>query len=79
MSTNSKMSAENIRVHIELLKNRLDNIEDALNVQEEVIDLLYEKSKSLFEDALKETKSLNEGDIIKKAFKKGRIPKILNS
>ena len=77
MSTGAKMSTENIRVQIELLKNKLDNIEETLNVQEEVLDLLYRKSKSLFEDAIKETRTFSQEDIIRRAFTKGRIPKIL--
>lgn len=77
MSTGVKMSTENIRVQIELLKNKLDNIEETLNIQEEVLDLLSRKSKSLFEDAIRETRTFNQEDIMRKAFTKGRIPKIL--
>lgn len=77
MSTGVKMSTENIRVQIELLKNKLDNIEKTLNVQEEVLDLLSRKSKSLFEDVIKGTHSFSQEDIMRRSFTKGRIPKIL--
>jgi predicted nucleic-acid-binding protein len=77
MSPTTKMNTESIRVQIELLKNKLDSIEETLNVQEEALDLLYKKSKCLFEDAIKETQTCSQENIMRKAFTNGRIPKIL--
>lgn len=73
------INLEKIRFQIELLKERLDNIDKVLNVQEEAINLLQENTKSLFKEA---TVSYNSTDsveeIMKSVFFKGRLPKIFN-
>lgn len=73
------INLEKIRSQIDLLKERLDNIDKVLNVQEEAINLLQENTKSLFKEA---TVSYNSTDsveeIMKSVFFKGRLPKILN-
>ena len=79
MSNSSQNESFNkIRTQIEFLKERLENIDKTLEVQEEVLDLLYENSKSLLHDALytdDETVSVNE--IMKRAFSGKALPKIL--
>ena len=67
-----------IRTQIELLKDRLNNIDKTLEVQEEVLDLLYENSKSLLHDALyTDDESISVNEIMKRAFSGRTLPKIL--
>lgn len=81
MSTNEPdktKSLEIIRSQVELLKQRLDNIEKTLNLQEQLLNLLQENSKSLTQEAFSYKKENNSTDtVMKNAFCKGSLPKIL--
>lgn len=79
MTTRSfELSLEKIRSQIDQLKERLENIDKVLNVQEEAINLLHENTKALLQEA---TVSYNNTDsteeIMKKFFSTGKLPKIL--
>ena len=77
--TESVKNLEKIRIQIELLKQRLDNIDRTLDLQEEVLDVLDENSKSLLQDALNKNQQGNSvNEIMKSAFTRGNIPKILS-
>ncbi|MBI3591653.1 MAG: hypothetical protein HY094_09800 [Candidatus Melainabacteria bacterium] len=79
MNENTQIkNLKNIRTQIELLKERLDNIDKTLNTQEEVLDLLFEDSKSLLQEAsICKQDNNNVVDIMKRAFTQGKLPKIL--
>ncbi len=69
---------EKIRSQIELLKLRLENINKTLNFQEDILNMLTENTKLLLKEA---TVTYSNPDstceIMRKAFSKGKIPKIL--
>lgn len=67
-----------IRNEIENLKKRLNNVEGILNSQEELLDLLTQSTKSLLIDAFGTPNTTSHEAIMKMAFTKGKIPKILN-
>ncbi|MBI2995492.1 MAG: hypothetical protein HYY52_02135 [Candidatus Melainabacteria bacterium] len=77
---NNKQSENNlkdIRTKIDELKERLNNIDRNLNLQEKILDELNQDSKSLFQNTPLTHKSTNSmEDIIRGAFAKRRIPKI---
>ena len=76
--TTSNKNLNNIRNQIDLLKQKLDGIDKTLELQEEVLDILQENSKSLIRDALSPNKgSYSVDEIMKSAFSKGKLPKIL--
>lgn len=69
---------KNIKVQIEVLKQRLENIDKTLEVQEEVLDILQENSRTLLHDTLGHWKDkVSVERIMKDAMPKGKIPKIL--
>ena len=69
---------EKIRTQIELLKLRLDNINKTLNFQEDILNMLTENTRLLLKKvAITSVNPNSTEEIMKKAFSKGRIPKIL--
>ena len=76
-NNNTSKNLQSIRNQIDLLKERLDGIGKTLDFQEEVLDMLYENSKSLIQDALFTEKNYSVDEIMKNAFKTKQIPKIL--
>ncbi|GEM_PF-2941161 len=69
---------EKIRTQLELLKLRLDNINKTLNFQEDILNILTENTRLLLKEVPVTTTDPNSTEaIMKKAFSKGRIPKIL--
>ena len=69
---------EDIKLKIELLKKRLDNIDRILTIQEEVLDLISENTKSLCIEAQESTKNFDLYEkVIRQSFTKGKIPRIL--
>ncbi len=74
----SNKNLNNIRTQIDLLKQRLEGIDKTLELQEEILDLLHENSKSLIKDAISHNRNSSTADeIMKSAFSKGKLPKIL--
>lgn len=68
----------NIRNQIDLLKQKLDNIDKTLGLQEEALDLLEENSKSLIKDILPIHRNIFSTDeVMKNAFSKHKLPRIL--
>ncbi len=69
---------DNIRTQIDLLKERLDNLDRVLNIQEGVLNSLNENTKFLYKEALVFNNSNNSvHEIMKKAFSSKKLPKIL--
>ena len=67
-----------IRNQIDLLKQKLDNIDKTLELQEEILNLLEENSKSLIKDVLPTHRNtFSTDEVMKNAFSKHRFPKIL--
>ncbi|OGI19193.1 MAG: hypothetical protein A3B68_05740 [Candidatus Melainabacteria bacterium RIFCSPHIGHO2_02_FULL_34_12] len=78
LNKNNTSNLEKIKVQLELLKSRLDNVSQTLDMQEEFLDLLQEKSNLLLKEALIPSRYIDSTEaIMKKAFTKGKIPKIL--
>ena len=79
ISKNSDKKLENIRTKINVLKQRLENIDRTLIVQEKMLDLLNENAKLLFkeESGIKPKTNSNIEEVMKKCFTKGVLPKIL--
>lgn len=75
MNNNSENNLEKIKTQISFLKEKLDNIDKTLNVQEEAINTLHENSKSLLLEAMTHENS-SVKQIMKTAFTKGKIPDI---
>ena len=74
----STKNLDTMRVQIELLKKRLDNIEQVLNIQEKIIDMLNENTKILYKDTFAYSKQTNPVEqIMKNAFPSKELPKIL--
>ena len=75
---NTNDNFEKIKAQVELLKQRLINLDKVLNVQAEVLDLMTENTKSLLKDSLIPEKVYSSTDeIMKNAFSKRKTPKIL--
>ena len=69
---------EKIRTQLELLKLRLDNISKTLNFQEDILNILTENTRLLMKEVTAiPVNSNSTEEIMRKAFPKGRIPKIL--
>ena len=69
---------EKIRTQLELLKLRLDNISKTLNFQEDILNILTENTRLLMKEVTTiPVNSSSTEEIMRKAFSKGRIPKIL--
>ena len=68
-----------IKAQIEALKNRLESIDKTLSLQEKLIDLIStEPHKQLLnKPAFCKEESNSVEKIMKKAFSKGSLPKIL--
>ena len=77
INNNKEKNLERIRVQIELLKKRINNMDKTLSIQEKVIDLIDEKSKSLLREAQFSDINLSVEQIMKNAFSDKSLPKIL--
>ena len=67
---------ENIKSQIELLKKKLNSIDEILSIQEKALDLIDEKSKSLFIES-QLNNNLSPEEIMKNIFKTKKLPDIL--
>ena len=76
MKNPSTNNLEKIRTQIELLKMKLNNIDKTLCLQEKVLNLIDEKTNSLFKET-KTSKTTSAHEIMKSAFSGKNIPKIL--
>ncbi len=76
-SGNTNKNIEKIREQIDHLKVRLDNIDKNLDTQQEALDTLYENSKTLLNEAFNFKNKVSVEEIMKRAFSKGNIPKII--
>ena len=77
-NSNREKNLEKIRVQIELLKKRINNMDRTLLLQEKAIDLIDEKSKALLKEAEFSNLNLPVEQIMKNAFKGKALPKILS-
>ena len=78
-SQNPKNFEDNLRTQITILKQRLENIGSTINVQEQILDILTENTKSLLKEAVPVSKSGDSvEEIIKRAFTGGKLPKSLS-
>ena len=80
MSKRSLGKFDGIRTQLDLLKQRLDNIDRVLNIQEEVLNLLNENTKFLYKEAMAFNNVNNNTptyEIMRNAFSGRKIPKIL--
>ena len=78
MINNKEKNLEKIRVQIELLKKRINNMDKTLALQEKAIDLIDEKSKALLREAQLNGIILSVEQIMKNAFSGKTLPKILS-
>ena len=75
---NNNRSLERIRVQLELLKQRLENMDEILCIQEDILNLVNENTETLLKTIpVTSENNLKVYDIMKKAFKKGKMPGIL--
>lgn len=74
---NQKDNFEKIKMQLDLLKQRLNNIDITLNIQEEILGAVTQNTKILFEEALVPVSGESVEEIMKKALPKGKLPKIL--
>ena len=80
MTNNSRdKNLEKIRVQIELLKKRINNMDRTLDLQEKTIDLIDEKSKALLREVQFSNITMPVEQIMKNAFSDKTLPKILLS
>ena len=77
MTNNSDKNLERIRVQIELLKKRINNMDRTLTVQEKAIDLIDEKTKDLLKEAQFSNLDMSVEQIMKNAFSSKTLPKVL--
>ncbi len=77
-NTNKEKNLEKIRVQIELLKKRINNMDRTLTLQEKAIDLIDEKSKALLREVQFSNINLPVEQIMKNAFSGKTLPKILS-
>ena len=77
INDSKEKNLEKIRVQIELLKKRINNMDKTLVLQEKAIDLIDEKSKALLKEAQFNNLDLSVEQIMKKAFTRKTLPKIL--
>ena len=74
MTNERKNKLENIKLQIELLKHKLNNMDKILSLQEETLNTIDEKTKSLlFESQF----SPSPEEKIKQVFSNKKIPKIV--
>lgn len=78
MTNNKEKNLEKIRIQIELLKKRINNMDKTLALQEKAIDLIDEKSKALLREAQLSGINLSVEQIMKSAFSGKTLPKILS-
>ena len=76
-NNNKEKNLEKIRVQIELLKKRINNMDKTLTLQEKAIDLIDEKSKALLREARFTNINTSVEQIMKNTFKSKTLPKIL--
>ena len=79
MINNRENNLEKIRVQIELLKKRINNMDRTLTLQEKTIDLIDEKSRALLREAQFSDINMSVEQIMKNAFSGRTIPKILHN
>ena len=78
MTNNSgEKNLEKIRVQIELLKKRINNMDKTLTIQEKAIDLIDEKSKALLRETQFSNINMSVEQIMKSAFPDKTLPKVL--
>ena len=78
-NNNGEKNLEKIRVQIELLKKRINNMDRTLDLQEKTIDLIDEKSKALLREVQFSNITMPVEQIMKNAFSDKTLPKILLS
>ena len=78
-NNNKEKNLEKIRIQVELLKTRINNMDKTLILQEKAIDLIDEKSKTLLREAQFSSLNLSTEQIMKNAFKSKTLPKILHT
>ena len=78
-NNNGERNLEKIRVQIELLKKRINNMDRTLDLQEKTIDLIDEKSKALLREVQFSNITMPVEQIMKNAFSGKTLPKILLS
>ena len=76
-NNNKEKNLEKIRIQIELLKKRINNMDRTLTLQEKAIDLIDEKSKALLREARFTNINTSVEQIMKNAFSGKSLPKIL--
>lgn len=79
LNNNRENNLEKIRIQIEILKKRINNMDKTLTLQEQTIDLIEEKSKDLMKEASLSTVSMSVEEIMKNAFSGKKLPKILKA
>ena len=68
---------ERIKLEIDLLKQRFENLDHILRTQEEMVNHLAENTKSLLKDIFISKKDGSMEEIMKNAFSTKQMPKIL--
>lgn len=68
---------ERIKLEIDLLKQRFENLDHILRTQEEMLNHLAENTKSLLKDIFSSKKDSSMEEIMKNAFSNKKMPKIL--
>ena len=68
---------DGMRMQLELLKKRLDNMDSVLNIQEKMIDILSESTKEFPSTFKKDDNSTEQMQIMRNAFSNKKLPKIL--
>ena len=76
-NNNGEKKLEKIRIQIELLKKRINNMDRTLVLQEKAIDLIDEKSKAILREAQFTNINTSVEQIMKNTFKSKTLPKIL--
>lgn len=66
-----------IKTQIHIIKQRLENIDKILNLQEKTLEVIQENTRALFKEAIFEKRPNNIEDIMKSVFKKKKLPGIL--
>ena len=74
---NENKNFERIRLEIDLVKQRFENIDHILKAQEEMLNHLAENTRSLLKDIFSSNKDNSIEGIMKRAFSNKQVPKIL--
>ena len=74
---NKDKNFERIRLEIDLVKQRFENLDHILRTQEEMLNHLADNTKSLLKDIFSSKKDNSIEEIMKKAFSNKQVPKIL--